>query len=28
VDGQPVAGDIAPLPPEGTTETIVEVTLT
>lgn len=28
VDGQPVAGNIAPLPPEETTEVAVEVTLT
>ena len=28
VDGQPVAGDVVPLPPDGTTEVSVEVTLT
>jgi cellobiose phosphorylase len=28
VDGQPVAGNVVPLPPERTTEVIVEVTLT
>jgi hypothetical protein len=28
VDGQPVEGNIVPLPPEGQTEVTVEVTLT
>jgi cellobiose phosphorylase len=28
VDGQPVAGDVTPLPPDGTTEMIVEATVT